>query len=536
MVAAGLTFLPVSQRLQAETAKNFLGGPHGNVRSSRGFPLEGIMVQLISQKNFIRTTVYTNERGKYEFPKLESGDYTLRVPRPLEFRRYQRDSVRIDGAVALDDIVLERVTDSEFLPPTADILPQLTDAEWLTNLDGTGQEKKTFSNQCGWGCHSGQNPFRSRFDERNWGLIVHRMNDYNGRILIEPREIRRPQDAVDKEIIIKWLAKVRGPQSEDPPFKVFPRPQGPATRAVITEYELPWLGTQVHDVAGDAQGHIWFTINKNPFIGKLDPKTGKVTSYRIPSATGKYPGAHWIRVDKSGIVWYSTTWDPALGRFDPRTETFKVFHTGVGGNIALSPDGSLWRTTFDGKIKKYDPETGQPVKEFPLQQIRSTYGNFVSWDGNYFGGGAGAPRREGLDGIVFLDIRTGEVREVPTPSGAAIPSRGSFDPDGNIWVGGHGGVLVKYDHKTGMIAEYAPPTPYVSFYDAIADKNGEVWAGEVQAGRMSRFNPRSQRWTEYVLPEPYALEFSAWVDNSTNPVTVWYGDLYGYIVRIQPLE
>ena len=26
------------------------------------------------------------------------------------------------------------------------------------------------------------------------------------------------------------------------------------------------------------------------------------------------------------------------------------------------------------------------------------------------------------------------------------------------------------------------------------------------------------------------------VDNSTNPVTAWYGDHNGYIVRIQPLE
>ena len=526
--------------IRGETSRNLLGGPHGIVRTSKGYPIEGIMVQLISRKTSIRTTVYTNPLGQYEFPKLETGMYTLRIPRPLEFRPYQNDSVHVEGANELEKIVLERMTDSQFLPPTPEIITQLTDAEWLYNLPGTGQEKKVFSNACGSGCHSWMNPFRARFDEAGWRLILHRMRDYTGRIMVEPRRGRgdagEPQDnSEEKEILAKWLTKVRGPGATDPPFQPFPRPQGPATRAIITEYELPWLGVQVHDVAGDAEGNIWFTINKSPFIGKLDPKTGKVVSYRVPVTPGKHPGEHWIRVDKDGIVWYSETWSLSLGRFDPRTGIFKVFHTGAQGNMALSPDGSLWRTQ-DGKINQYDRETAKPIRSFPLQKVRSAYGNFVSWDGRYFGAGNGAGGGHSFDAIVFLDIKTGEVREVPTPSGAAIPARGSFDPDGNIWVGGHGGAQVKYDHRSNVIAEYAPPTPYTNFYDAQADRNGEVWAGEMQAGRMGRFNPRTNQWIEYQLPEPYCFDFSAWVDNSTNPVTVWYGDLYGYIVRIQPLE
>jgi hypothetical protein len=38
-----------------------------------------------------------------------------------------------------------------------------------------------------------------------------------------------------------------------------------------------------------------------------------------------------------------------------------------------------------------------------------------------------------------------------------------------------------------------------------------------------------------VLPEPFAYDRRTWIDNSTNPVTVWYVDYNGYIVRIQPL-
>ena len=50
-------------------------------------------------------------------------------------------------------------------------------------------------------------PFRSRFDERSWRLIVHRMKDYSGKILVEPRETRRdyrenPRDTEEKDLVI----------------------------------------------------------------------------------------------------------------------------------------------------------------------------------------------------------------------------------------------------------------------------------------------------------------------------------------------
>ena len=74
----------------------------------------------------IRTTVYSNQKGYYEFPVLEAGSYTLRIARPLEFHPYLRESVGIEADTTLETIVLERVSQSEFLPPTPEILSQLT--------------------------------------------------------------------------------------------------------------------------------------------------------------------------------------------------------------------------------------------------------------------------------------------------------------------------------------------------------------------------------------------------------------------------
>ena len=67
------------------------------------------------------------------------------------------------------------------------------------------------------------------------------------------------------------------------------------------------------------------------------------------------------------------------------------------------------------------------------------------------------------------------------------------------------------------------------------DKNGEVWTGSMLNDRVSRLNPETGKFVEYLLPRETNIR-RVWVDNSTTPVSVWYGDQYGYIVHIQPLE
>ena len=144
---------------------------------------EGVMVQLIAP-NGVRTTVYTNEEGKYEFPKMQAGAYTLRIANPLEFKPYRRDAVQIDGASKLDEIVLERITKSRALPATPEVESQLSGDEILWNLPGTMEEKEALHNTCALGCHSFQQIFKNRYDERSWGVLVARMLHRGGGPLI----------------------------------------------------------------------------------------------------------------------------------------------------------------------------------------------------------------------------------------------------------------------------------------------------------------------------------------------------------------
>jgi streptogramin lyase len=84
--------------------------------------------------------------------------------------------------------------------------------------------------------------------------------------------------------------------------------------------------------------------------------------------------------------------------------------------------------------------------------------------------------------------------------------------------------------------EYFPPIPYSTFYEAMPDRNGDIWVAPIQAGRFLRYIPQTEQWIAYPTPEPYSHNRRAWIDNSTDPVTVWWVDHNGWIVRMQPLD
>ncbi|MGH9783169.1 MAG: c-type cytochrome, partial [Terriglobia bacterium] len=303
------------------------GGPRGVVRATNGERPEGVGVQLVAP-SAVRMTVYTNEQGRYEFPQLPAGSYTLRIARPLEYRAYQRNAVPIQGASQLEDIVLEPISGVDLLPAEPEVYGQLSGAEWLWNLAGTAQEKATFHRACGSGCHSFQQVFRNRHDERSWRLIVERMFHYGGAVLINRNRGPSGRGTPEaEEMLVKWLARVRGPespQSKDPPVLTFPRPRRRASRVVITEYELPRVLLSTHDVAGDSKGNIWYTSHKSSRVGSLDPRTGIVTEYQVPLTAGAMPGTHRVAVDKNDIVWWSENWAHNLVRLDPGTGRFTV--------------------------------------------------------------------------------------------------------------------------------------------------------------------------------------------------------------------
>jgi virginiamycin B lyase len=343
-------------------------------------------------------------------------------------------------------------------------------------------------------------------------------------------------------LLVKFLSRVRGPDAKDASLRVFPRPRGDSTRVVVTEYELPQQLLALHDATADSQGNIWFTSHKTRYVGKLDPKTGIVTEYTIPLTPGAMPGTHHAIIDKSGIAWISENWAHQLNRLDPRTGDVRQVRiaskTPINapsfGNFTLDAAGFVWDARAD-RVAKLDPTTGEVVKEWPLQ-ANSSYDNAISYDGRYWGGSG--PANWG-NTVEMLDIETGKWLNLNSGAHMMTAKRGGFDPFGNTWWGGADGALIELNAKARRIEEYWPPIaphPYTDFYEAMPDKNGEVWAGVLHGRQMLRFDPKTNHWSAYQMPEPYSYDRRTYIDASTHPVTVWYVDYNGYLVRVQPLD
>jgi streptogramin lyase len=111
-----------------------------------------------------------------------------------------------------------------------------------------------------------------------------------------------------------------------------------------------------------------------------------------------------------------------------------------------------------------------------------------------------------------------------------------MDADGRIafaeFAADRVGVL---DIKTEQIQEWQTPANF-SPYDAVMDRNGEVWTGGMNADTIFRIDTKTGRSVGYLLPESTNIR-RVTVDNSTTPVTFWVGNNHrGKIIKLEPLD
>jgi len=80
----------------------------------------------------------------------------------------------------------------------------------------------------------------------------------------------------------------------------------------MTEYDLPRKTIEPHDVIVDADGIVWFSNFGEQFLGRLDPKTAKVTEYPVPLTRPGFPtGMLDLETDTKGDLWLSMMYQNA---------------------------------------------------------------------------------------------------------------------------------------------------------------------------------------------------------------------------------
>ena len=112
--------------------------------------------------------------------------------------------------------------------------------------------------------------------------------------------------------------------------------------------------------------------------------------------------------------------------------------------------------------------------------------------------------------------------------------------------GGDGAGAGRAQRATGSsptIANSAAPTvveydlPPLTFpYRAQVDNNGALWTGGMSTDRVVSLDPKTGTAVEYPMPSGTNMR-TAYVDNSTTPVTFWVGSNHAHaLVKVEPLD
>ncbi len=525
----------------------------GQVTSKEEGPMEGVVVTAKKAGSTIAVTVVTDARGQYQFPanRLDPGKYAISI------RAVGYD---LDGAGTADVAAGKTTTASLTLKKTADLAAQLSNSEWLISFPGTDQQKNTIKGCTH--CHTYELTVRSRHNAAQWLPVLERMSKYTPESF--PRQVqpmRKVARAGGGELTMdaqaaqlenrkkqaEYLASLN--LSAGPTWtyelKTLPRPKGDATKVIITEYDLPKITRQPHDVIVDSQGMVWYAAFGEPLIGKMDPKTGKVVEYPTPVLKpNDVIGQLDMEFDKDENLWIAMIFQAAIAKFDRKTEKFQVFqlppelnkdyremtfvspqNSHVDGKVWVNDSGSYNQLRLDIATGKWEEFESNPLPRPNIYQMASDKQN------------NGWILMMGREDVGRIDAKTGKYTYFKTPTPRSAPRRGMIDANGIFWFGeNRGNKIGAFDTKTEKFQEWASPIPEFLAYDVTGDKNGEAWAVTEFADRVERLNPKTGAIIDYLLPRKTNGR-RAWVDNKTNPVTFWVGNNHGAsIVKVEPLQ
>lgn len=516
----------------------------GVVSSADEGPMEGVLVSANRAGSTITVTVVSDAQGRYAFPapKLDAGTYALKI-RAVGYDLDSRTSVDV-GAQGGARANLR-------LKKTTDLAGQLSNAEWLASMPGTDAQKKTLLDCVS--CHSLQRVVYSRYTADQFMLVIPRMQTYApGSTTLQPeRRLNAPRGRPPGELrkMAEYLAGVNlsagAPWKY--PLKTFPRLKGPSTHVVFTEYDLPRPVAEPHDVVLDAQGMAWYSDFGTQMLGELDPRTGHVTDYPLPTLKPGYANGELdLEQDKSGNFWLGMMLQGGVAEFDPTTKTFKTFPLAAQWNdnaaqiamVTPPNNGVMWTNDVDkNSAHRLTLATGQWETFGPITDGThnlSIYGLYADSKNNAYAMDFGT-----VDGnfIGRVDGKTGQMTLIPTPTKNVRLRRGRFDGQDHLYFAEYAGNAVgMYDANTGKISEWPLPTPWTAPYDVVADKHGDVWTGSMWTDRVARLDTKTGKVVEYQLPRPTNIR-RVFVDNSTTPVTFWTGSNQGAsIVKLEPTE
>ncbi|KAL2064495.1 hypothetical protein VTL71DRAFT_4989 [Oculimacula yallundae] len=267
------------------------------------------------------------------------------------------------------------------------------------------------------------------------------------------------------------------------------------------------------DLTTGPDGAIWSSNFIKNSIGRVDPYTGKVTEYQVPSINltdlrlgdiaGRAGLSCVIQPGSDGFLYAASGIRNELLKINPKTKEIKVFTPPSNGEVPsvvgnLEPFNDMWRgpkgmlytQTTANVISYFTYDTEEFITFRPPTPLSGPLGIYVASDGHawfceFFANKIGR-----------LDISTGEIIEYPIPtplSSPAVIRAETSDSEGTyIWftafTGNYNG---RVNIHTGEVKAF-PSTSLLSFpTENTVDGEGNVWFSTATRNSVNKLNPNT---------------------------------------------
>ena len=222
-----------------------------------------------------------------------------------------------------------------------------------------------------------------------------------------------------------------------------------ATKVIITEYDLPRDSIEPHDVIVGKDGMVWYTNFGEQNIGRLDPKTGKVTEIALPELKKGWPQGSprpaprqgrqsLVRHDVPGRRSASSTstsqkvetfsLPPEMNKDMAQVNMVRPESATVDGKVwsqnngfaAASPPRPQDRRDRDHHAVRRAPRSGENHNIYDIIPDAKNNVYFTDFAQQHLG---------------RVDAKTGQTTLFELPTKASAPRRGMMDAQGRIWFG-----------------------------------------------------------------------------------------------------
>jgi virginiamycin B lyase len=533
-------------------SQNRDGSLQGVVKDSQGAPVSGAFVKIKNSERRLTIMVVSQPQGRFSISALPAGQYVAQAIGG-DFQSELSAPMEVSGSKpTVIDLALTKAR-----------APQLPGA-WPGRLPGEqvgeggegsasrsalpeGEGKSIVEAKC-ISCHDTQRITRVQANRERWQTIVQNMRVYaQGSTTAKPLTDDETRTVLDYVMANFSGAGGSGRPAPDPNSRL-PRAliTGEAAKYLAVEYELPNNKAEPHEITVDLDGNAWVTQRVGGKLGRLDGKNLTYSEIAPPAGPSPTNRLNAITRAPDGKLWFI---DGGPNRrwlsLDPKNNEFALYElpklksgSASGNTMRVHPNGTVWLNSIAAnQVIRLDPAT----KEFTVYDVpagikrgrtASPYGMAISGDNKIWF------IENAVSQMGRLDPETGKIDEFPIFVKNPVARKGGMDSEGNVWVGLHGvGKLMKIDYKTVKMTVYDPPTEDAGPYSVQGDtKSPLVWFSEQHVDKIARFDPKSEKFTEFPLAnaesDPRRIEI-----DPTNPNRIWWsGNLSGRMGYVELLK